>query len=72
ALAAFEQAQVASLGRAQARQQAGALTMSVVFALTLLLVSGVLITSLVLVLLEVRQPIQHTLRFASDIADARR
>lgn len=71
ALAAFQQAQVAALGRAQARQQAGARTMSVVFALTLLLVAGVLITSLVLVLRAVRQPIQDTLRFASDIADDR-
>ncbi|CAQ47612.1 putative methyl-accepting chemotaxis protein [Stenotrophomonas maltophilia K279a] len=71
ALAAFQQAQVAALARAQARQQAGARTMSVVFALTLLLVAGVLITSLVLVLRAVRQPIQDTLRFASDIADDR-
>lgn len=45
ALAAFQQAQVAALARAQARQQAGARTMSVVFALTLLLVAGVLITA---------------------------
>ncbi|KAG1320782.1 hypothetical protein G6F63_014095 [Rhizopus arrhizus] len=45
--------------------------MSVLFALTLLLVAGVLITSLVLVLRAVRQPIQDTLRFASDIADDR-
>ncbi|WP_353075889.1 methyl-accepting chemotaxis protein [Stenotrophomonas sepilia] len=71
ALAAFQQAQVAALAGAQARQQAGARTMSVLFALTLLLVAGVLITSLVLVLRAVRQPIQDTLRFASDIADDR-
>ncbi len=45
--------------------------MSVLFALTLLLVAGVLITSLVLVLRAVRRPIQDTLRFASDIADDR-
>lgn len=43
ALAAFQQAQVAALARAQARQQAGARMMSVLFALTLLLVAGVLI-----------------------------
>ena len=71
ALAAFQQAQVAALASAQARQQAGARTMSVLFALTLMLVAGVLITSLVLVLRAVRQPIQDTLRFASDIADDR-
>ncbi|KAG1210162.1 hypothetical protein G6F35_010625 [Rhizopus arrhizus] len=71
ALAAFQQAQVAALAEAQARQQAGTRTMSVLFALTLLLVAGVLITSLVLVLRAVRQPIQDTLRFASDIADDR-
>ncbi len=71
ALAAFQRAQVAALARAQARQQAGARTMSVLFALTLLLVAGVLITSLVLVLRAVRRPIQDTLRFASDIADDR-
>ncbi len=71
ALAAFQQAQVAALATAQARQQAGARTMSVLFALTLLLVAGVLITSLMLVLRAVRQPIQDTLRFASDIADDR-
>ena len=71
ALAAFQQAQVAALASAQARQQAGARAMSVLFALTLLLVAGVLITSLVLVLRAVRQPIQDTLRFASDIADDR-
>ena len=71
ALAVFQQAQVAALAKAQARQQAGARTMSVLFAVTLLLVAGVLITSLVLVLRAVRQPIQDTLRFASDIADDR-
>ncbi|OBU68035.1 chemotaxis protein [Stenotrophomonas maltophilia] len=71
ALAAFQQAQVAALDEARARQQAGARTLSVLFALTLLLVAGVLITSLVLVLRAVRQPIQDTLRFASDIADDR-
>ena len=71
ALAAFQQAQAAALARAQTRQQAGARTMSVLFALTVLLVAGVLITSLVLVLRAVRQPIQDTLHFASDIADDR-
>ncbi|HEL3747891.1 TPA: HAMP domain-containing protein [Stenotrophomonas maltophilia] len=71
ALAAFQQAQVNALALAQARQQAGARTMSVLFALTLLLVAGVLITSLLLVLRAVRRPIQDTLRFASDIADDR-
>lgn len=71
ALTAFQQAQVAALAHAQARQQAGARAMSVLFALTLLLVAGVLITSLVLVRRAVRQPIQDTLRFASDIADDR-
>lgn len=45
--------------------------MSVLFALTLLLVAGVLITSPVLVLRAVRRPIRNTLRFASDIADDR-
>ena len=71
ALASFQQAQIGALDRAQARQRAVARTMSVLFALTLLLVAGVLITSLILVLRAVRQPIQDTLRFASDIADDR-
>ena len=71
ALAAFQKAQVQALAQAQARQQAGARTMSVLFAATLVLVAGVLITSLVLVLRAVRRPIQDTLRFASDIADDR-
>ncbi|HYQ25438.1 methyl-accepting chemotaxis protein [Stenotrophomonas sp.] len=71
ALAAFQKAQVQALAQAQARQQAGTRTMSVLFAATLALVAGVLITSLVLVLRAVRRPIQDTLRFASDIADDR-
>ncbi len=71
ALAAFQKAQVQALAQAQARQQAGARTLSVLFAATLALVAGVLITSLVLVLRAVRRPIQDTLRFASDIADDR-
>ncbi len=71
ALAAFQKAQMQALAQAQARQQAGARTLSVLFAATLALVAGVLITSLVLVLRAVRRPIQDTLRFASDIADDR-
>ena len=71
ALTAFQQAQVAALEQAQLRQRSGARMASVLFVTTLLLVAGVLITSLVLVVRAVRRPIQDTLRFAGDIADDR-
>ncbi|KAF1015045.1 MAG: Methyl-accepting chemotaxis protein IV [Stenotrophomonas maltophilia] len=71
ALADLQKAQAAALATARAGQQAGGRTMTVLFAATLLLVAGVLITSLVLVLRAVRRPIADTLRFATDIADDR-
>ncbi|AWH26777.1 methyl-accepting chemotaxis protein [Stenotrophomonas sp. YAU14D1_LEIMI4_1] len=71
AVATFQEAQRAALAQVQSRQQRGARTMGALFAFTLVLVAGVLITSLVLVLRAVRRPIQDTLRFASDIADDR-
>jgi len=59
----------AARGRLQAQAQARAMT--VVFAVTLLLVAALLIATLLLTLQAVQRPIANTLRFAEDIAEDR-
>ena len=71
ALAAFARVQTASLAHARAQHEAQAARLGVLFAITLLLVSAVLIAALVSVLRAVRRPIEDTLRFAQDIAEDR-
>ena len=71
ALQELDRSQADSLAAARASQRSQARAMTVVFALTLLLVAGMLIATLLLVLGSVRQPIADTLRFAEDIAEDR-
>ncbi len=71
ALQQLERSQAASLAAARDSQQNQARAMTVLLALTLLVVAGMLIATLLLVLGSVRRPIADTLRFAEDIAEDR-
>ena len=66
-----QRAQATSLEAARGRLQAQARAMTVVFAVTLLLVAALLIATLLLTLQAVQRPIANTLRFAEDIAEDR-
>ncbi|MEL1264841.1 methyl-accepting chemotaxis protein [Pseudoxanthomonas putridarboris] len=71
ALEELDRTQAQALAAARARQRDEARWMDVIFALTLVLVSGVLITALLMVSKAVRKPIEATLRFAQEVADDR-
>ncbi|WP_217537963.1 methyl-accepting chemotaxis protein [Stenotrophomonas sp. GbtcB23] len=66
-----QRAQETALEAARGRLQAQARAMTVVFAVTLLLVAALLIATLLLTLQAVQRPIANTLRFAEDIAEDR-
>ena len=66
-----QRAQAMALEAARGRLQAQARAMTVVFAVTLLLVAALLIATLLLTLQAVQRPIANTLRFAEDIAEDR-
>ena len=66
-----QRAQATALEAARGRLQAQARAMTVVFAVTLLLVAALLIATLLLTLQAVQRPIANTLRFAEDIAEDR-
>lgn len=66
-----QRAQAMALEAARGRLQAQARAMTVVFAVTLLLVAALLIATLLLTLQAVQRPIANTLRFAEAIAEDR-
>ncbi|HET6397478.1 MAG TPA: methyl-accepting chemotaxis protein [Pseudoxanthomonas sp.] len=71
ALAQLDAAQARALESARARQRAQARWMDGFFAVTLLLVSAVLLAVLLMVLRAVRRPIEQALAFAGAIAEGR-
>ncbi len=71
ALAQLDHAQAAALDAARAQLQRQARGMTLVFAVTLLMVAALLIATLLLTLRALNRPLADTLRFAEDIADDR-